>query len=276
MQFDFSKNNVVDAIEAVPQDFRGLYSENANGKFELRSDDDGVKSAVAAIQRMNGALIASRNEVSDLRKAKGVDLSPLEEFGGTPEEIANGVQSRLDELHAQLEGSKNKKSSEEIQAKIDKIKADLMAAHKAEVEKLSSGQESVKSQLFETLISDAATREIVSQGGDPELLMPFVAPSLRPVEVDGKYQVRVVDDAGDVRYSGVTGGAMDIKERVAEIKSNEKFGKFFASDSPNGGGARASARSPNPVKRSEMTANQKIAEGLRKGQATGTGSGYAR
>lgn len=275
MQFDFSKNTVVDAIENVPVDFRGLYAEGDDGKFSLRSDDDGVKSAVAAIQRMNGALNASRKEVTELSKKSGVDLTALADYGDTPEAIASGIQAKIDELETKLESTKGKKSAEDVQRQIDKMKNDLMEAHKAEMTKVTQNAEALRTQLHQTLVSDVATREIVAAGGDPELLMPFVSPTLKPIEVDGKYEVRVVDDAGDVRYSGITGGAMDIKERVAELKGQEKFGRFFTSDAPSGGGAKPTPRNPNPKKPSEMSPNEKISAGLRAGQAGGTGSGYA-
>jgi len=268
MKFDFAAHKTVDSIDSVPQDFRGLYTEEGDGSYSLRSDDPGVQSAVAAITRMNGALNNARADLKKAGEADGVDLSPLSEFGDDPETIAGAVKSKLEELQTQLAASKGKKSADEVQATIERMKTDLMTEHEKQVKAKDQMLEGLRGQLHKHLVSDQATRAIVEAGGDPELLMPFVGPSLQPVEKDGKYSVAVVDENGETRFSGTTGEAMSIKERVAELRATEKFQKFFSSEAPNGGGANPNGRrSPQVPKGKEMSPTDKIKSGLSRGLA---------
>ena len=275
MKFDFAKNQHVDSLQGVPEDFRGLYAESADGGFDLRSEDDGVKSAISAITRMTGALHAARNEAKTAKSNATVDLSPLSDYGQDPQEMATNIASKIDELQTQLAASKGKKSADEVQQTIERMKNDLMGTHQTEIQKRDEQLESLRKHLFKTLVSDAATREIASAGGDPEMLMPFVAPSLAPFENDGEYSVRVVDDHGEIRYNGATGETMTIADRVAELKGNAKFGKLFESDAPSGGGMlpNAARRSPQTPAPADMSPTQKIAAGLAKGQAIRAGAG---
>ncbi len=274
MKFDFAANKTVDSIEKVPADFRGLYSEGDDGSFSLRSDDAGVQSAVSAITRLNNALVSSRAEAKAAKDNSGVDLSALEDYGVTPEEIATTVAGKLEELQAQITSGKGKKSAEEVERQIEKIKKDLMKTHQTEVDAKEVVIGGLRGHLHKTLISDAATREIAAAGGDAEMLMPFVAPTLKPFESDGKYGVNVIDpEDGSTRYSGVTGEPMTIAERVAELKATDKFTKLFSSEAPSGGGTPPNGRkSPQAPKGQELTPVQKISSGLSKGLASKAGA----
>jgi polyhydroxyalkanoate synthesis regulator phasin len=268
VNFDFSQMQTVDSIEKVPEDFRGLYAESGDGKYALRSDDPGVKSAVSAITRLNTSLKAARTDAQRAAAARGEDLAPLSEFGSTPAEIAEAVNGKIQELEAKLEGATGKKA-DEINARIEKLKNDLMGTHKREIDAREERIKALHGQLHTVLVSDSLTKEAVAAGvDDPELFAPFVTPSLKAIEENGKLVVRVVDDGGDVRISGVTGEPMTIKERVAELKSVERYARFFSSEAPSGGGGRTQRPNPQRPAPKDMTAAQKISEGLRKGGAT--------
>jgi len=274
--FDFAQMTTVDSLEKVPEDFRGLYSDIGDGKYSLRSDDPGVSSAVSAVTRLNNALKAARTDASRAAASRGEDLAPLAAFGSSAAEIAEAVNARIEELETKLQGATGKKS-EEIEKRIEKLKNDLMGTHKREVDAREDRIKALHGQLHSVLVSDSLTRDSVAAGvDDPDLFAPFVTPSLRPVEENGKLVVRVVDEAGDVRISGVTGEPMTIKERVAELKGQDRFARFFASDAPSGGGGRTQRPNPQRPAAKEMTSTQKISEGLVKGGATRAGGSDRR
>src|SRR5574343_405373 len=99
MEFEY---NEVDAIDKDPEAFRGMYKPGEAGQFSVDPTLAPVKEAVVGL---NKALKAARAEA----KAKNVDLSPLEEFGKTPEEIKATLQTRMKELQDQLAQGKDAK-----------------------------------------------------------------------------------------------------------------------------------------------------------------------
>lgn len=258
MDFEFQE---VETIDAVPEQFRGLYVE-ADGKFKLNDTYKGVAEAVTGLNR---SLKASRAEAKALKGSK-VDLSPLAEFGEDPASIAEAVKNKLSELEGQLaQGDKAKLN-------LDKVKQDLAQAHAKDLEKVNKRAEALQSQLYGLLVENAATTAIAELKGIPELLMPFVKTQVNVVEEDGEFRVYVVDPQGDRRYSGVTGQPMSIKELVAEMKANEKFGRLFESEAPQGGGTPpGGARRPSQQPAGERSSVDKIAAGLAKGQARARG-----
>lgn len=143
MDFSFSDNQSVEDINKVPQDFRGLYKQGSDGKYALNAEDEGVKSAVSAITRLNSALAAERKN----RPAK-VDLSALKDYGETPEEIAKNISEKMSELEEAAAGSKDAKLN------LDKVKEDLAKGHSKELEKMTKRTEALTGQLHTLLVEN--------------------------------------------------------------------------------------------------------------------------
>lgn len=263
MEFDFSANTVVDNIDKVPQDFRGLYVEK-EGKFALDSENPGVKSAVAAVVRLNGALKAARG---DAERNKPVDLAPLSTWGKTPAEIKAAVEAKLNELTAQVPNVEN-------------LRKDMQTTHQAELGKRDAKVQSLTGQLHKVLVDNVLTQELVTSGvDDPELAMPFFRDEVRLIEVTEGDMVTLVPRVFDlrnpnkpeVRFSGVTGQPMTPKELVEEKKGNPKYARFWRSEAPAGGGTPPGPRPPTTTQRPqgrEMNSVEKIAAGLKRGQYT--------
>lgn len=275
MEFSFSDNQSVETIEKVPEDFRGLYIET-DGKFRLNSEDGGVKSAVAAITRMDVALKASRAETKAARTGR-IDLSPLSEFGDNPAGILETFNGKISEIEAHAKANGN----EDIQRQVEKIKQDLAKAHSGDLEKRDARIGALTGQLHNILVKGEAVSALAGANAlDPDLALPFLEKQVKVTEEDGKFLVAVVDTAGDIRYSGVTGAPMSIKELVAEMKANEKFAPLFKSEAPYGGGKPPGGQPQRQLPNSqggkgEMSSQDKISLGLRKGQHVG-GTGMRR
>lgn len=250
MDFEFTP---VDAIDKVPEQFRGIYKQDGD-KFV---PDEAHKGIVEAITGLNRSLKAARAEA----KAKTpVDLTSLSEFGATPEEIKTSITTRLAELQDQLAGKNG-----EAKVNLDKIRSDLAAAHAKELEKSNKRSEALQGQLYSLLVENAATSAVAELKGVPELLLPFIKNQVKVQEQDGQFQVFVVDAQGDQRYSGVTGQPMTIKELVAEMKANEKYGRLFESEAPAGGGMLpGSGRQTTRTQGQPRSSNEKISAGLNK------------
>lgn len=260
MDFSFADSATVDSIEKVPEDFRPMYEDSGDGKFTL-SKDEKVTSAVKAITRFQGALKASRAE------AKGkttIDLSPLVDYGTSPEEILAGVNAKIELLETAAAGSKDAKLN------VDKVKEDLGKAHAIQLSQKDMKITAYKSQLDRLMINNVAQSAIDGLKGDAELLMPHLVGHIQSVEEDGQFKVFVVDQEKNKRFSGVTAEPMTIKELVAEFKASDKFSKLFESESPSGGGKQPGSslgtgqnrlgKDPN----AKRSSTEKIAQGLNK------------
>ena len=264
MEFQF--NPTVENLDSVPQDFRGLYAEADGGGFALRSDDDGVKSAVSAITGLAKSLKVARAEAQGW-KGKAVDLGALAEYGETPEQILEGFQAAL------AEAAKGKKTQEDFQRQVEKIKTDLGSEFAQKIEAEQKRAEALQAQLYNHLVTSEARTALAEAGAiDSDLALPFLTQQVKVSEEEGKFLVTVVDQAGDPRYSGTTGAPMSVKELVAEMKGQEKYGPLFKSESRSGAGTPADGQRRAPQRQTEdLSSTQKIARGLEKGLAKKAG-----
>lgn len=255
MDFDFAES--VDNDSAIPEQFRPMYAkDDASGKFVLLKDPV-MQGARSALVGLNGALKAARAEAKNL-KGKQIDLSALSEFGETPTDIITGVQAKIQELNAALaQGTK---------INPEKIKQELTAAFSQEKTALTARNEALTKQLHTLMVDQAATSAIAELKGVPELLLPFVRQQVKVVEEDGQLVVKVVDSQNDVRFSTVTGHPMTIKELVQAMKADQKYGRLFESEAPQGGGMQPGAgqRQAGTNQGQDKSAQQKIGDGLRK------------
>lgn len=250
MDFDFTQP--VDAIDKVPEQFRSLYDSNAEGKFVVKTEYTGVATALSGL---NNSLKAARAEA---KSKTPVDLSPLADFGTDPASIKAGVEAKIAELQEQVTKGGDAKQN------LEKIKQDLAAGHAKELEKSNRRSEALQTQLYGLLVENAATTAVAELKGIPELLLPFIKQQVVVKEENGEFKVYVVDGAGDQRYSGLTGSPMSIKELVAEMKANEKYGRLFESEQQGGGGGMppGGGRRPPQQQKPNLSANDKIAAGL--------------
>ena len=250
MEFGFEET---DDLNKVPEQFRSLYKQGDDGKYAVDENFKGISEAVVGLNR---SLKAARAEA----KAKTpTDLSPLAEFGATPEEIKANIEAKVKDLTDQLAKGGDAKVN------VDKIRSDLAAAHAKDLEKATARSTALQNQLYTLLVENSAVAAVAEAKGVPELLLPFIKNQVTVKEQDGQFQVFVVDAQGDQRYSGVTGQPMTIKELVAEMKANEKYGRLFESEAPAGGGMPpgGGARAPQP-KGKVLTPTEKINSGLAK------------
>lgn len=272
--FKFTENTRVDVLDKVPEQFRPLYEEvnDDAGKAFVLSKDAKVASAITVITGLTKALDDSRTEAKDYKtQLKSVDLAPLKEFGTDIPSIASTFKAKIDEFQSQLAGTS------EAKLNLEKIKSDLSQAHSIELKTHQDRVSSLTQQLSEMLVRNSASEAITKYKGDTTLLMPFVAQRVKMVEEktpEGKsvQRVYVVDEAGDRRYSGVTGQPMTIDELVVEMKGKDTFSRLFDAVERTGGGAQ---QSPGQQVRQviqqnqnqgELTPLQKIAQGLSKKQ----------
>lgn len=265
MKFDFAKNRTVEDMSGVPDNCRAFY-EKADGDdgFNLKTDTV-TTAAVAVITGQNKALKAVRQEVTDAKAAKGIDLSPLETYGKTVTEIVANVGAKVEELTAAASGKES-----DIATRIAGIKkehGEATAAAKATHDKeLSIKQTKLEAYMLNTEIMNAGTGWT---GLNAKLIAPFAKSQMKVADVDDMAQVVVVDGSGEVRYSTSpdrAGLLMNTEELLIEMSETKDYRQLFPSDQASQGGGAVQSANPG-VRRGDKTANmnpaQKISVGLK-------------
>lgn len=272
MEFTFKDNDTVEALDTVPEKYHGLYGETGDGKFTLQ---DPIKALVADYLGVSETLVGVRNDkkrVTDENAKRRLASNAVDELAQSlgleigDEGVADVLKTFVAELQGQVKGGK------EIKINMDKVNADAERRIAAVTESKDAELAGVRGALSKHLVSDAATRALAEAKGSVELLLPHVLAACKMVPVDnGDYGVTVLDAQGDARLNS-SGGFMGVAEFVAEMKTQDRFGRAFESETPSGGGTppgsmnRSTIRS-NMNNQAPMTPSQKIAEGIRKGQA---------
>lgn len=245
MQLDFTAEH--DQLESIPQQFRPLFAKTEGGKFKLAEQFGGVGEALTGL---NKALQAARNE-------KRVDLSPLSEFGSTPEEIKAKIQDRLKTV--ETEGGK---------ANSEKIRKELAEHFGKETDALKARNANLQKHLYELMVRNTASTILADPeiSGDPELVFPFIAARTKVVEENGVPEVHVVNESGERRYSNVTGAPMTMKDLVVELRNDKRYARLFNAQVNSGGGMKPGTGS-NLSRRDPKTMSSidKISLGLQSG-----------
>lgn len=254
MEFDFSKNETVDSLDMVPEQFRGVYSEGADKKFTINPTFKGIATA---IDGLNGALRNERKTTTTLKGQKDVTSVLKETFGL---ETVEEVKAKLDELNG-IVAEKSKVDPAKIKADIEKAFATKEEGYKADKAKMQA-------TLDKYLVNSAGLAALAGAKGNAKLLMPIIQSQAVVVPDGDEYVVRIKDPAGDYRGNGA-GGFMTVEDLVKELKASSDYGVAFESDAPSGGGKpNGNQQRPNQQRQQaakddgDKTPAQMIAAGL--------------
>lgn len=244
-EFEFGPS--YDNLEMIPEEYRSIYVENEDKTaVELRPglakklDVSGLTSALDKERKANAAHTRAMKDWTTL--------------GENPQTVQEKIKE-LEEL-----------SQKDAEGKVnwDKLRIDLEKSHQAQLAaKDEEGKKKDKS-LARYLINAEATAAISELKGSSTLLLPHVKNSVKVIEEGDGYVVRVVDEQGDAR-GNKSGGFMNVRELVQEMKTDAQFLRAFDSETKPGTGAKP-GEGKKPViprdKTVEKTPTQKIADGL--------------
>jgi hypothetical protein len=271
MDWDFIANGSVDTIDLVPDAFKGYYEEDkAAGAFVLKAD---IKPLAEAYTGANKKLTtfgkqkkddntkdAARRLVIDGIAAKLAEAGI--EVGDDVAKLPDIISEKFTELLGQVKGGK------EAKVNLEAIKADFNKRLAAELAKKDGDLTTMRGSLEKYMVNSAAATALAEAGTvekGAELLMPIISRSVKVVQEDGEYNVKVVDSDNNVRLNN-RGEPMGIKDLIGELKLSHPI--VFKSEAKQGGGkqpgtgkvpASGSMRQQNA---GERTPNQKISAGL--------------
>ncbi len=213
--FDFPTS--VEALDAVPAVYRGLYAEGEGG-FVL-------DAALAARLDVSGLTSALDKERKAAREAER-RLKAWSTLERTPEELA--------ELLAAQDAALAREA--ERKGEWDKLKGQIAARHQAELAEKDTALARLRQGVERQLVEAAATAEIAAQRGAAALLLPHLRAALTVVEGDdGMPALAVVDAAGHARVDA-RGHPLSVRDLVAEMRQSPDFARAFDGAGISGGG----------------------------------------
>jgi hypothetical protein len=255
MEFDFTTNQSVEDINAVPEQFRGAYVASDDGVYSI---SDTAKGLVEAVTGLNRSLAASRKEAKTL---KGQVITPESVIGQIGEfDSVDAVKEHIAGLQTQLEEA----AANGNKVNLDKMKADMEKAFAGREQEYKDRDAKKDAALTRYMVQAAATSALANAKGSTELLLPHVMGKARVVEDGDDYVVRVLDDAGDYRGDG-KGGFMTIADLVKEMKASQTFSAAFESEAPPGTGAKpgqSQRAKPARSQDGDLSARDRIKKGL--------------
>ncbi|NOK32328.1 hypothetical protein HMI49_03815 [Corallococcus exercitus] len=245
MEFEWQQE--LDALDIVPEKFRGLYAKGEGGKFALdpdvfkRMDHSGLTTALDKERKNSKALTAAQ--------------AAWLKLGKTPED----VEKSLGELKAALAKAQEGKDGA---ANFEKLKADLEAGHAKALGERDTVVERMRASLHKHLVDAEATAALAELKGSAVLLLPHVQKHVKVIEEGGSFLARVVDAEGDPRGNG-KGGFLTIREFVTELKKDANFARAFDSTSASGSGTQPGPRTgAMPSGSDKLNPTQRISAGL--------------
>lgn len=273
--FDFSSNETVEDINAVPSEFQGYYTQDkANNKYTLKADVKGLAEAYSGVGKRLKEATTRRGDDNAKDAARRQALKAISD--GLTEagvQVEDDITKLPDIVKGHLASLNDKvKTNKQQQIDLEGIKTGFQKQI-ADIKTEADGKVTAMSKSLEKfMISGEASRvlaeaKVVDKG--IELLMPHVVSSTRMVQnAAGEFEVQVVDANGQPRFNAKA-EAMGIKDLVGDLKKS--FPAAFASDTKGGTGARqgntpvkvAGQVTPKQVADTgEKTTQQKINDGL--------------
>lgn len=236
--------SVIAKLEDAAENVRSLYragtaDEKADGKFIL----DVEPSEGFTLENVDGLKNALSAERTETGRLKAVNKA----FDGIDPEKARTAIAKVDELGT-LDPKKDmdRLVEEKVQAQLTQVN-ERHAGETAKLQKRLDGRDGL---LRTTLVQEAAVKAIAAEGGDPDLLLPHVLPSiqleLEEDEATGRVtpKTKVVGPDGNVRIGDSQGNPMSIAQRVGEMKTHDKFSRLFEGSGHTGSGSEPPARKP--------------------------------
>ncbi|MCK5019942.1 MAG: hypothetical protein KAS32_23000 [Candidatus Peribacteraceae bacterium] len=249
-------------MDKVPDNIKPFYERadeaDESSKFVLKKDPI-VGAAVAIVSGAAGALAKERKN-----RPQAVDLTPLQEYGTTVEEIVTGVTTKMTELEGQVKDGAN------VKQQIEKMKKEMTVAHAQLVQEKDKSIGNLTTQLDTYMVQteiDAAAAHY--PGLNPKLIAPFAKQRMKvAVDDEGNRSVVILNQDGSEKYSMERGGELaNSLELLQDMHKDEQYLALFPAN-PRRGGDTEPGHTGNHSKKkdADLSPAGKISQGLSKKQ----------
>ena len=229
-------------LETVPEGMEDHYTKRDDGKFQLAveptdgwalEDVSGLKATLSNLKKEKGELLEKSKSLVEMLKTREEELADLQKVSD-----ANG-------------------KDETFEARVDAEAKKVRRHYEKQVKDLQD-RESFLSGKVDDLVRRNSVLGALSEAGASEvLLLPHVLGRTKLQEVDGAFQVTVINEDGTVARND-TGDPLTVKDFVAQLKQNPAYAPAFQASGASGSGKLPTRSSGEGLKRSQMTAAQVI------------------
>jgi hypothetical protein len=200
----------------LPEDLHKYYEQLEDDKFQLRGFEDTT---------------ALKNALGHVRAERDLERDKLKKFEGYDADEYKRLQAVEDKV---------KKQAEIDRTEFDRQFTEASEQYKGQIKLLEEKIGKQAADLERALIDGQATRDIVSAGGSPELLLPHVRDHMKVQEVNGQHKALIIGEDGTPRLkkgATQTTDYLPLSDWIEELKENKQFAGAFAGTGASGGGA---------------------------------------
>lgn len=190
-----------------------------------------------------------KNALASERTAHGNLKNQFKEYEGLDPKVAREALSKVKEIADFDPDKKLAAAKAEFEKQVEtKYNSSLEQERKKFDEERATLQKNIQgltTELDKAMIEESAIRALADAKGSVELLLPHVVKHAKRVVENGRSQVVILDDKGNVRVSPTPGnhGNMSLKELVEEMKSKDKYAPAFEAEA-SGSGAGGTSVEP--------------------------------
>lgn len=255
-------NAVVTDLNTVAEAFRPAYAEK-NGKFYLNVtpvDGHALENVTGLKSALDGERAAKEAAEAKLRPFNGLDpdaarnaIAVASQYGDVTPEKARQLAAdvaRLTSLDPNVEADKiADEKVRRAKAAMEGTFATKETEYQTQIEGFKAATEGLKGQLRGLLVTNQIKAELSKLNpveGVDDAIELLAERSIRTVEKDGKFEVQVVDPAGNIRHKldGSTLVPLTVSDLMAEIK--EAKPGLFQAESKGGVGITPGNGVPRP------------------------------
>lgn len=269
MEYEFDLDNAIASLDAVPDDLKHFYA-SGDGGYRVTAN---MAGAAKRINGLTGNLKTERTSKTNANREAGASRLTSKGFtdlvagiSDLPEDKRNpeGLKAYLDDLATKATAGGRK--GEEAARALEAVKQEMNRSHTTALAAKDGELQGMQGSLFKYMVGDVANTALAEHKGNPLFLRPHIDKNTKVVKNDkGDYDVRVLDDKGEIRYNG-EGNPMTVPEYVAVLKKDDRFAAAFEGRVASGGGNQSSKKTNEKQGNAaggEKSANDKIRDGLK-------------
>lgn len=226
---------------------KGLYIQQGD-KYVLDVDTTAISSALETERQA--------------RKALETKLAGYGEM--TPDQVKALAEQK----------SKAEREKDFANGNFEKILAEERAKHGKDLELRDKGEARLKASLESALIGEEATRAVVAEGGNPDLLLPIIRAITKLEAVGDRFVAVVIGEKGGPLLKAGAQKAddyMPLAEFVKGMKADKRYAGAFASLAGSGTGGKRTETSPTRIaEAADRNARmERVVAQLKEAQASG-------
>lgn len=221
---------VIASMDEVPEGLREFYTAADDGSFRMDID---VADNLASVAQHNKKLLGEKKRLQAVElmlEGHGLSVDELDAF------LATRSKDKDEDSEVEPPDGKKLKVKDAVAAAVAQVQAEF----KKREEKLTGDLGKMRQFVEDFLVESETTRALAEAKGSTKLLLPHIRQRVMVEEEEPfRFAVRVRDEEGRARLSGVDGKPFTLSALVAEMRGEKDFASAFEGSGGSGSGAPA-------------------------------------